>query len=213
MKKCLSCLSLAGLLFTGACSSQDNSSLSQLRSILQGQNLSERFVALFENQAPALELYFQNTKSVSRLLLSHESQGVLTWLSGEGATLKTRDGFVVGTRGFFEGLQAARIDAVAELVLSERAGYADRFHSYLDGNNNTSIRSYRCEVTPTGNDVVTIKGQSVTARKILERCRNLSDDFTNVYWVRNGAILKTFQWIGPIAGSLRIRQVDIYGGR
>lgn len=211
MRTAILSLCLSGLMLAG-CSSRGTNSVAELRSLLKGDVASERFVALFEEQAPALELLFLRTQSVSRLLLSHENAGVLTWLSIEGATLRTRDGFIVGTNGFFEGLQAARIDAVARLVLAEQAGQAERFHTYLDGNNDISIRSYRCDIRPLGNEMVTIKDQTVAARRIEERCVNLTDDFTNAYWVRNGAILQTAQWIGPIAGALRIRQVDIYGG-
>ena len=204
-------LCLSGLMLAG-CSSRHTNGMADLRGLLQGDAPSERFVALFDEQAPAVELLFLRTQSVSRLLLSHENAGVLTWMSIEGATLRTRNGFIVGTNGFFEGLQAAHIDAVARLVLAERTGQAERLHTYLDGNNDISIHSYRCDIRPTGNEMVTIKGQTTPTRRIEERCGNQTDDFTNIYWVSNGAILQATQWIGPIAGALRTRQVDIYEG-
>jgi len=196
-----------------ACSSRDDSTLSDLRGLLQKPPSSERFVALFEEQSPALEVVFLRTQSVSRLLLSHENQGVLTWLSIEGASLKTRNGFIVGSRGFIEGLQAARVDEVQRLVRAEAPGTANRFHTYLDGNNEITTRSYRCVITPGGMETLTLMGQTVSARRISEECRSLTDDFTNIYWVENGEILQTAQWIGPIAGSLLIRLVNVYDGQ
>jgi hypothetical protein len=181
--------------------------------MFQDSEISERFEALFANRVPTIEIVFVRSESVSRLLLSHQNEDVLTWLSGEGAALKTKKGFVVGTRGFIEGLQASRIDEVGTLILGERAGQANRFHTYLDGNADISIRTYSCEIVPAGEELVTIKGQTVSARRVEERCKNLSDKFTNVYWVRNGGILKATQWLGPIAGSIIIRQVDIYANR
>ena len=194
-----------------ACSSSGNTTTSTIRSMFQDAAISERFEALFAERAPALEVVFERTQAVSRLLLSHQNGDVLTWLSAEGASLKTERGFVVGTRGFIEGLQASRVDGVAVLILSESAGQTDRFHTYLDGNADTATRTYRCDVVPLAEELVTIKGQTVSARRIEERCKNLSDAFTNVYWVRNGGILQAAQWIGPIAGSIIIRQADIYG--
>lgn len=179
--------------------------------MFQDAEISERFEALFAERAPAIEVVFVRTQSVSRLLLSHQNGDVLTWLSGEGATLKTRDGFVVGTRGFIEGLQAARVDQVADLVLAERAGQADRFHTYLDGNADVTTRTYRCDIVLLSSEMVTIKGQTVPARRMEEHCQNLTDSFINIYWVRNGGILQAVQWIGPIAGSILIRQVELYG--
>jgi hypothetical protein len=201
-------LAILGL---AACSSSDSTPTSSIRSMFQDAEITERFEALFAERAPALELVFARTQSVTRLLFSHQNGDVLTWLSGEGATLKTKLGFVVGTRGFIEGLQASRVDQVAALILAERAGQADRFHTYLDGNTDISIRTYRCDIVPLAEDLVTIKGQTVSARRIEERCKNLSDAFTNIYWVRNGGILQAAQWLGPISGSIVIRQVDLYG--
>src|SRR6056297_2060528 len=192
-----------------ACSSRDDSALSDVRGLLQKPPSSERFVALFEEQSPALEVLFLRTQSVSRLLLSHENQGVLTWLSIESASLKTRNRFIVGTRGFAEGLQAARVDAIERLVRAEAAGTANRFHTYLDGNNDISTRSYRCVVTPGEAESLTLMGQTVTARRVLEDCRSLTDEFTNIYWVKDGEVLQTAQWIGPIVGALLIRLVNI----
>lgn len=204
-------LCLGALLLT-ACSSRESTPLDEVRSLFQKPANSERFVALFEDQAPALEVLFIGTQSVSRLLLSHENHDVLTWLSLEGASLKTRNGFIVGSRGFVEGLQAAHIEEVKRLVLAETAGHANRFHTYLDGNNDITTRSYRCVITPGNVDSLTLMGQTVSARRISEECRSLTDEFTNIYWVDNGEILQTVQWIGPIAGSLRIRLVNIYNG-
>src|SRR6056297_3919359 len=196
-----------------ACSSRDDSALSDVRGLFQQSPNSERYFALFDEQAPALEVLFLRTQSVSRLLLSHENRGVLTWLSIESASLKTRNGVIVCTRGFAEGLQAARVDAVERLVRAEAAGTANRFHTYLDGNNDISTRSYRCVITPGGMETLTLMGQTVSARRISEECRSLTDDFTNIYWVENGEILQTAQWIGPIAGSLLIRLVNVYDGQ
>src|SRR6056297_540937 len=196
-----------------ACSSRDDSTLSDLRGLLQKPPSSERFVALFEEQSPALEVLFLRTQSVSRLLLSHENQGVLTWLSIESASLKTRNGFIVGTRGFAEGLQAAHVDEVARLVRAEAPGTASRFHTYLDGNNDIATRSYRCVVIPSDVESLTLMGQTVSARRVSEECRSLTDEFTNIYWIRDGEILQAVQWIGPIVGSLLIRLVNVYDGQ
>ncbi|SHM69582.1 Group 4 capsule polysaccharide lipoprotein gfcB, YjbF [Roseovarius litoreus] len=212
MRKPALILCSAVMLLT-ACSSREDSAFSEMRGLFQKPPNSERFVALFEAQAPALEVLFVRTQSVSRLLLSHENRGVLTWLSIEGASLKTRNGFIVGSRGFFEGLQAARVDEVERLVRAEAAGTANRFHTYLDGNNDVTTRSYRCVITPGGMETLTLMGQTASARRISEECRNLTDDFTNIYWVGNGEILQAVQWIGPIAGSLLIRLVNIYDGQ
>lgn len=202
-----------GMMVLTACSSREDNTLSEVRGLFQQSPNSERYFALFDEQAPALEVLFMRTRSLSRLLLSHENQGVLTWLSIEGASLKTRDGFIVGTRGFAEGLQAARIDEVERLIRAEAAGTSNRFHTYLDGNNDISTRSYRCVVTPGEVDSITLMGQTVAARRISEDCRSLTDEFTNIYWVRNGEILQTVQWIGPIVGSLLIRLVNVYDGQ
>mgnify|MGYP000311727545 CR=1 FL=1 len=202
-----------GMMLLSACSSREDSTLSDVRGLFRAPANSERFVALFEEQAPALEILFLRTQSVSRLLLSHENQGVLTWLSIEGASLKTRNGFIVGTRGFVEGLQAARVDDVERFILAETPGIATRFHTYLDGNNEISTRSYRCVVTPGEVETLTLMGQTVSARRIAEDCRSLTDEFTNIYWVRNGEILQTAQWVGPIVGTLLIRLVNIYDGQ
>lgn len=212
MTKAVLSLFLSLMLLT-ACSSRDDSTLAELRGLLRQPANSERYFALFDDRAPALEVIFVRTQSVSRLLLSHENQGVLTWLSIEGASLKTRTGFIVGTRGFAEGLQAANVDEVAQLIRAEAPGTASRFHTYLDGNNDITTRSYRCVVVPGDVESLTLMGQTVSARRVSEECRSLTDEFTNIYWVRDGEILQAVQWIGPIVGSLLIRLVNVYDGQ
>jgi hypothetical protein len=120
-----------------------------------------------------------------------------------------QQGMVVGSRGFGGGLMASDVTQSLDAVLSGQGGYVLRFHSFLNGNDETVTRSYKCEVKSLGSNPATILGELIPARQMTETCRSLEQVFVNSYWVAEagGAIIQSRQWLGDFLGSVTLRDI------
>lgn len=137
------------LTLLGACTNTSDD-FNQIKRILTpGQvGFDPRFAALVEagDAVPALHVSLVAQNRASAVLLESSRGGVETWLTPDGATLIMRKGMLVGTRGFGAGLMASDIEHSLAMVLGGQERLADRFLTFLDGNDVISTRTYRCEI-------------------------------------------------------------------
>ena len=209
MKKSIFALCAAALLF--GCTN-DNDSLQQLRQAVQPGKVvasDPRVERLIETRAPRKQVSFERNDLAGVVALESSRDGIETWLSVDGATLIMQQGMVVGTRGFGGGLMASDVTQSLGKVLSGQGGYTLRFHSFLNGNDETVTRSYKCEVKTLGANPATILGELVPARQLTETCRSLDQVFVNSYWVADsgGDIIQSRQWLGDFLGSVTLRDI------
>lgn len=158
---------------------------------------------------PRLEVSFPTRGLSGVMLLEAERAGVETWLSADGATITLERGFLTSAKGFGSGLAASDVQQSAALVLAGQAGVAERFHSFLNGNDQIELHAYKCAVTPLGTESIFLLGVPVPAQKLEERCHGVGTRFTNTYWVQPGParIVQSSQWTGRFLGNLFMKAV------
>jgi hypothetical protein len=118
-------------------------------------------------------------------------------------------GLLHSLNGFGEGLLASDVQRPLRHVREMRAGVSDRFHTYLDGNDRAVTRTYRCVFERRDVQDISLLDRTARARLMIERCRNLDQEFENLYWVdpRSGRVLLSRQWAGPYLGAVSTRVV------
>jgi len=170
-----------------------------------------RFVALAEagSTVPALQVAFVEQARASTVLLESTRDGIDTWLTPDGATLITKQGMLVGTRGFGAGMLASDVDQPLAMVLGGREGFSDRFHTFLNGNDEANTRTYRCEIKNRGAREVIVGDKPIQTRLMAEDCRSLDQSFLNLFWVSDtgNRIVQTRQWTGDFLGIVTTRVV------
>ena len=105
---------------------------------------------------------------------------------------------------------AADVGQPAALILSGRNGQAQRFISFLDGNDQVTVRSYVCDIETRGGRDVNLGFAVVPTELVQEHCINPDQDFQNLYWVElsTGQIVQSRQWAGDFSGPLAIRRAQ-----
>jgi hypothetical protein len=204
-------LCLAGALLLGACA-QVQETLSNATGGLTGTTTPEftpRFIALIEAEVPTLQVSFVDQDLQSALLLEQQRAGLSYWLSSDGGMLITQNGMLHGMRGLAGGLLASDLSAPLALVLRGQEGVADRFHTFLDGNDRAVARTYRCTITARGPRDVNLGARTAKTQLMRESCRSLDQTFANQYWVETarGEIVQSRQWSGDFLGYIATRVV------
>ncbi len=158
---------------------------------------------------PRLEVGFPSRDLSGVMLLEVERDGVQTWLTADGATITLEQGFLTSTKGFGAGMAGSDIRQSADLILGGVDGTAERFHSFLNGNDEIELHAYVCQVTTIRSEDVFLRGAPVATIMKQERCNGLADSFTNTYWVQNssGTIVQSSQWTGAFLGNLFMKVV------
>jgi hypothetical protein len=124
---------------------------------------------------------------------------VTVWQTLDGTTLSFRGGSLIATRGLGDDLMSADVAGRLEMLRNargaEESGYYPHIRSYLDGEDRTVFRSYKCRHVPQAHTGADPDG---ALRRINELCVSPTDRFTNVYWLdRSGTMVRSRQWISP----------------
>lgn len=212
-------LTLAALLALAACSTreEDPSAVSVL------DRLRERIAAGGAPETPDFEmpsraeidarrgalLYAALPGAGAEALLTPVARnaGTVTWLTGDGVTLTTRNGLIVASRGLGDDLMSADVSGVFPAL--EDGGPGRRIHYRLDGDNRTRATEFDCKVTGEGTERVEIAGRAVEAIRVAESCRGGGESFVNRYWISaQGRIVQSEQWLTPGVGAVTTRRLD-----
>ena len=210
MKSLFQALTAVAIIVVTGCSNTSDE-LDQISSVLRPgqQQPVARSVPLLSANAPQLLVAFPKIESLGVMLLEGRRDGVETWLSAEGATLTLQRGMLRSSRGLGQGLLASEISQSVDMVFAGRAGTVHRFHTYLNGNNETETRTYVCQIEDRGIHTVVIGGMSMDTRLMAEDCQNLDQQFLNLYWVSraNNQIVQSRQWLGDLVGVVSTRVI------
>ena len=116
---------------------------------------------------------------------------------------------LTSTKGFGSGMAGSDVSQSTRLILSGGDGQAERFHTFLNGNDEIELHAYRCRITTIGTETVLLRGNPVATEKRQERCYGLAESFTNIYWVQNstGRIVQSSQWTGDFLGNMTMKVV------
>ncbi|AUQ76370.1 YjbF family lipoprotein [Phaeobacter piscinae] len=198
----LACLS------TAACTNDEREMLTaeQLTRGLSDQTTA-RAAMLANAGAEQMQVRFLKTGRSGVMLQEISRAGLVTWLSSDGASLQTDKGLLRATRGFGAGLMAVDLKQSRRRIFAHAEGPAERFHSYLTGNDETETRTYHCDIRDRGNRTLTIVGQDIITRLIAESCVNPDQSFLNLYWLRatDNRLIQSRQWTGPYLGTITTR--------
>lgn len=168
-----------------------------------------RYAQLAQNPTvPVLQLGVETAGTAGIVLRDVSRNGYESWLSQDGATFATQSGLLIATRGLGGDLMSSDIAAVSDLIKSRQPGRATRFHSFLNGNNRTVMRSYVCDVSSRGARDLELNTGVFATTLLAEDCRSVDQQFTNLYWVdQAGQVLQSRQWAGPMIGPIALRTV------
>ncbi|ATG41553.1 YjbF family lipoprotein [Phaeobacter piscinae] len=198
----LACLS------TAACTNDEREILTteQLTRGLSDQTTA-RAAMLANAGAEQMQVRFLKTGRSGVMLQETRRAGLVTWLSSDGASLQTDKGLLRATRGFGAGLMAVDLEQSRRRVFAHAEGPAERFHSYLTGNDETETRTYHCDIRDRGNRTLTVAGQEIATLLIAESCVNPDQSFLNLYWLRatDNRLIQSRQWTGPYLGTVTTR--------
>ncbi|MES0828498.1 YjbF family lipoprotein [Ruegeria sp. SCP11] len=158
---------------------------------------------------PRLEVGFPSRDLAGVMLLETERAGVQTWLTADGATITLERGMLTSAIGFGGGLVGSDVSQSAALILTGGTGRADRFHSFLNGNDEIELHAYKCLITALGSEAVVLQGTPVVTQKQQEDCYGVAETFSNIYWVQDstGRIVQSSQWTGDFLGNMVIKMV------
>lgn len=205
MRHALLTLLMASTGLMSACSNASNDFV-ELQAILRPSKVppDDRIQALLDADAPRLQIAFHKSGLAGVMLLENERDGVRTWLSVDGATISTRDGMVVGERGFGGGMMSSDVSQSLDAVYGGHGTEVTRFHSFLNGESKIELRSYSCTVESLGPEVATIQGKTISTHLFREACGNLDQTFENLYWMdtSSGRMVQARQWLGEYVGSV-----------
>lgn len=170
--------------------------------------VAPRFARLQRNGAPTLQIGFRERDLVGAVLLEQSDGPYDTWLGPDETTIVLQSGVLHSTRGLGGGLLASELSQPIALIRARQPGFADRFHTYLRGDDRAVTTTFRCVIAREGARDVTLNTGSVSAQLMSEECSSLTQDFRNLYWVDGqGTIIQSSQWAGPFLGPLSTRVV------
>lgn len=168
---------------------------------------AEDFQARAAAGAPLMLVSLEDLDRQAIAVFVSEIDGDSTWRTPDEITFSFRDNMMLRTRGLNDDLMSADVDESRALVLGLGTGLAVRVHRYLDGQDRTTIDSYVCEIKPRGPREISFDGHKFQTVLMQERCNNTGNSFQNLYWVQNGRILQSKQWISAKSGAMSMRVV------
>ncbi|MEP5731186.1 MAG: YjbF family lipoprotein [Sulfitobacter sp.] len=169
-----------------------------------------RFAPLLAaGRGPALNVVAVETGVRGGFLRESKTGNIESWLGNDGVSLSFDRGVLHGTRGIGAGLLTSDVAASANAVLAGRSGDVERIHTFLNANNQAISRAYICTITNNGSETINLDNGPTATRRMTEVCRNIDQEFTNLYWVdtRRGRIVQSQQWSGEFVGDLSITTV------
>lgn len=136
-----------------------------------------------------------------------ETPGLIeVWMTGDQlATVTTRDGLLIATRGLGGDLLSSAVPQAPEGgpqsgALEQRIHYGDNRERGL---------ALSCEVADLGPASIEILGNQHATRHLRQSCEGAGGQVINEYWrdPRDGTIWQSRQWAGPYVGYLGLRRV------
>lgn len=166
--------------------------------------------AALQSGAPALLISIETREdALAPFAALTTRDGRTTWRSADGVGVTTQNGLLQATRGLGADMLASDTSQSAALLSTNQPGIAERFHTFLNGDDQAITRAYICEITSRGPRRIDVGRGPEPARLMAEDCASLTDAFTNLYWIApTGAVLQSRQWAGAFTGPLALRQLS-----
>ena len=158
------------------------------------------------NAGPVLIATLDANGSTSLFAQRGENGSMRTWLAASGQGVITRDGLLVGTRGFGNDLMSADMGALAALVRGRHAGNAQVELRHLDGLGIERATRFSCTVGTGSAASYSFAGLDLSGLQVAAHCAADSASFDASFIVSDtGRVIASRQWIGPQLGYLTIQ--------
>lgn len=160
---------------------------------------------LIEGGAPRLQIVLVEREIATLMVKAGERDGIARWRTIDNTQIFTRDGFIIGTRGLSFDMMSADPGAAPAAIRAGRAAQVSRLYTYLDGEERTIFRAYVCDISPVGPERVEIPdAPALPSLLVREECFSPAGGFTNMYWIHEGRVVRTLQFIGDRVGRALI---------
>lgn len=202
-------LLLFAMLMSSCSSDPERSNLGAATSYFAPDEYSPplRFTALLNEPRTVLDIEFIDLGVAGKLILEQQDGDYARYLSADLGGIVLQNGMLHSIYGFGEPLVGAELSQPLALVLVGRTGTADRFHTYLDGEDRAVRRTYRCEIGVRETQDVELATGKVSTLLMSEACESLTNSFENLYWVdlMSLEIIQSRQWVGDNIGAMVTR--------
>lgn len=157
---------------------------------------------------PTLLAELPELKVAATLAPSGRNGEVITWASGDQASLSFQGGVLVATRGLGADVMSADVTGTLAMLRGRSEGVYTRLNSGLDGEYQTAFRAYQCKRTSARPEQIIIFDRPHSTTRIEETCTTPGRTVTNIYWAGpDGFIWKSRQWVSSHAGYLWTEQL------
>lgn len=148
-------------------------------------------------------LYVETTGGASLLRADAQNGPIRTWRADEGVSLSAEGGVIVATRGLGGDLMSADVTGTRVALAGGPRDDYPRLHSYLDGENVTQFRAFRCEMTLAPPERIASFGLAIAVTRAEETCYSTMDPIRNTYWLGgDGTAWRTRQWVSDRVGHV-----------
>jgi hypothetical protein len=132
---------------------------------------------------------------------------VATWRSPDNVSLSYDGGVLVATRGLGNDLMTSDV-AGTRAALAGASGRYERFQTHLNGEGETVLRAFSCEMAGPVPEALTIFGLTQQTQRYAETCNTLGFAIENSYWLANGVMWKAREWAGPGLGYVSTERLS-----
>ncbi|MCH2076133.1 MAG: YjbF family lipoprotein [Rhodobacteraceae bacterium] len=146
-------------------------------------------------------------------ILRGQANGAQFYGANDGSELQVRAGLIQSTVGFVGDLDGTNITAPARAIATGQGRYS-RVLRHRRSEGKLFETQINCTVTRVGAEQVVILGRSHNTTRVAESCRAANEDpagrtlaFENTFWLENGAVRASEQWVSYETGTLRLEQV------
>ncbi|MEM1233824.1 MAG: YjbF family lipoprotein [Pseudomonadota bacterium] len=214
---------IALAMLTGCGESQERlrETISPFADRLQGNNEPSRFEATRQQLAdagisqPLLRVVARAPVEQSAgYLAAGTANGVLFYTANDGSSVLLADtGVLRGTVGFLADLEAAETRQTARALAAGEGRYT-RVLRHRRGEGSLFETRVACTLTRIGQERIVILGRAHDTTRHVEACASDGLDpagrqvsFSNMYWIEDGRVRASEQWVDFETGVLRIEQV------
>jgi hypothetical protein len=157
------------------------------------------------NAGPLMLATLDLTKSTSIFALRGENGSMRTWTAPSEQALLTRNGMLVGSRGFGSDMMSADTAALSALIHSRSAGQAAIELRYLDGLGTERPLPLRCTTHPGAATSEAFAGLTFEGTTVGVTCAGQGFAIESRFTVAgSGEIVASRQWIGPQLGYITL---------
>ena len=134
---------------------------------------------------------------------------VITWRTGDNASLTTRNGVLIATRGL--GGDVLSSDVRTSRGQPGPSSGGSHVQLIRGGDEDALRMSLICELSDMGPQTIEIVDRRYATRHLQQRCTGGGGAIVNEYWVDRSAnvVWQSRQWAGPEIGYLRLRRLSL----